>query len=75
MWWPNDRICGALLYSSRLLDSEGLDLSTGIYGLAIVAGTLIWIAMARCGRRTLCIAGCALYFTTLVAAGIVGCLK
>ena len=83
MVWMTQALCGAAIMGyvayfyiqAGFSTTRAFDLSTAMYGLAIVAGMLAWIWMRFLGRRTLYIAGCAMCFTTLVVTGIVGCLK
>ncbi len=55
--------------------ARAFDLSTGMHGLAIVAGMLTWIWIGNFGRRPLYIGECGVCFIIMVATGIVGCLK
>lgn len=51
---------------------RSFDLSLGMYGLAIVGCVLSWFSMRVVGRRKLYLAGLALSFITLIAAGCIG---
>ena len=51
---------------------RSFDLSTGMYGLAIIGGIMSWFSMRVVGRRKLYLAGLLVSFITLVVAGSVG---
>lgn len=55
--------------------ARAFDLSTGMYGLAIIAGGFAWIWMHSLPRRTWYITSCAMCFIIMPLTGIVGCLR
>jgi MFS transporter, SP family, general alpha glucoside:H+ symporter len=81
--WMTQALCGLSMtaYAAYFYVQAGFsttrsfDLSTGMYGLAIIFGMLAWVWMAHVGRRKLYLTGCGLCFTTMVITGIVGCLR
>lgn len=83
MVWMTQALCGSAMtaYAAYFYVQAGFstarafDLSTGMFGVAILAGILAWIIMGKFGRRTLYVTGSALCFTVMVVTGIVGCLK
>jgi MFS transporter, SP family, general alpha glucoside:H+ symporter len=81
--WMTQALCGAAItgyvayfyIQAGFSTTRAFDLSTGMYGLAIIAGGFAWIWMHHFPRRTLYIAGCAMCFSIMLITGVVGCLK
>jgi MFS transporter, SP family, general alpha glucoside:H+ symporter len=81
--WITQVFCGASMtgYAAYFYVQAGFsttrafDLSTGMYGLAILGGMFAWVTMSKWGRRLHYLVGCALCFTTMVVCGVVGFLK
>lgn len=80
MVWVAQTFSGGVLtgyapyfYVQAGFDPErSFDLSTGMYGLAIIGCIMSWLSMRVVGRRKLYLAGLLISFITLVVAGGVG---
>lgn len=78
--WMIQNLCGGALtgyavyffVQAGFTSERALDLSVGMYGLAIVAGIISWVLMRYFGRRTLYLAGCGGCMVVLLIGGAVG---
>lgn len=79
MVWVTQALCGATLIGfapyfyeqAGFNTSKSFDLSTGMFGLALIGGMASWVLLRRFGRRTIYLAGLAMLTCILVTGGVV----